>query len=61
MLDLGLAKNRYLNIVVIRLLCSKDHITDLKNKEGCVFILPRKNPLKAVYIKQIIKIYDDKE
>jgi len=32
-----------------------------KNKEGCVFILPRKNPLKAVYIKQILKIYDEKE
>ncbi len=32
-----------------------------KNDEGCIFILPRKNPLKAVYIKQIIKMSNDSE
>ncbi len=32
-----------------------------KNQSGLVFILPRKTPLKAVYIKQIIKIFNDME
>jgi predicted RNA binding protein YcfA (HicA-like mRNA interferase family) len=30
-----------------------------KNKEGNVFILPHRKPVKAVYIKLIIKIFND--